>query len=461
MTTRTTSLPKSFHDAVVKWREAFLPDYEFLLDNWDKHFPNDPKFELCAYRQLGMCTEIECGELKGKPKYVLAAEMLPEQAHQLLGAIRAQASTEFGSIQQHRLTLARAQDEGEQFWILRMMAEELRHGYQMLHLLAEDDWSSVSKDSSSEMIEEILSMTTGSHVLGAFNIDFDSFVDNVVFCALIDRVGKYQLTMQRQSAYQPMAESMPQMLREEAFHLAAGVVPMRRWVTSAARDEGFITMDMLQRAIDKWMPRGLEMFGDERGGGTNVRFGLKPMKNAEAQRLYREEVEKVVRDLNLRYLRARLPELSLAEAPRVLDRLLAGEVTDGVRPEDLLRLPCAGFLRRRGVGAFLMVGTGGEPYDNLQEYLHHLAAALPEAYRAGRDFKDYVDALGQVRRGELTAEAAAAQMPALRRVGGACPCSKSVRWVVDAEAPARPGTSEAPGAAAPAAPAGAAATAGA
>ncbi|HBL26218.1 MAG TPA: ring oxydation complex/ phenylacetic acid degradation, partial [Acidobacteria bacterium] len=44
-------------------------------------------------------------------------------------------STEFGSIQQHRLTLARAQEEEEQFWILRMMAEELRHGYQMLHLL--------------------------------------------------------------------------------------------------------------------------------------------------------------------------------------------------------------------------------------------------------------------------------------------------------------------------------------
>jgi hypothetical protein len=176
------------------------------------------------------------------------------------------------------------------------------------------------------------------------------------------------------------------------------------------------------------------MFGDERGGGTNVRFGLKPMKNAEAQRLYREEVEKVVRDLNLRYLRARLPELSLAEAPRVLDRLLAGEVTDGVRPEDLLRLPDSGFLRRRGVGAFLMVGTGGEPYDGLQDYLHHLAAVLPEAYRAGRDFKDYVDALAQVRRGELTAEAAAAQMPALRRVGGACPCSKSVRWVVDTPA---------------------------
>jgi 1,2-phenylacetyl-CoA epoxidase catalytic subunit len=435
MSMRTTSLPKSYHDAVVRWRDAYLPDYGFLLDNWDKHFPNDPRFELCAYRQLGMCTEIECGEWKGKPKYNRAAEMVPEQAHHLLGAIRAQASTEFGSIQQHRLTLARAQDEEEQFWILRMMAEELRHGYQMLHLLAEDDWSAVSKDGNADMIEEILSMTTGSHVLGAFNIDFDSFVDNVVFCALIDRVGKYQLTMQRQSAYQPMAESMPQMLREEAFHLAAGVVPLRRWVTSAARDEGFFTMDMLQRAINKWLPRGLEMFGDERGGGTNVRYGLKPMKNGEAQRLYREEVDKLVRDLNLRYLRARLPELSLAEAPEALDRILAGDTAPGhagVRREDLLRLPHPEFLRRRGVPAFRMVGTGGETYAELGDYLRHLAGALPESYRAGRDYKDYVEALAKVQRGETTAEAAASQLPALRRVGGACPCSKSVRWVIDA-----------------------------
>jgi hypothetical protein len=33
--------------------------------------------------------------------------------------------------------------------------------------------------------------------------------------------------------------------------------------------------------------------------------------------------------------------------------------------------------------------------------------------------------------GALTVEAATGRMPALRRVAGACPCSKSVRWVVD------------------------------
>ena len=431
MSVRTEVLPKQFHDAVVRWRETYLPDYDFLMDNWEKHFPNEPRFELCAFRELGMCTEIECGDQKGKPKFTRAADMHPEQAHHLFGAIRAQASTEFGSIQQHRLTLARAQDEEEQFWILRMMAEELRHGYQMLHLLVEDDWTSVSKESSADMLEDILSMNTGSHLLGAFNIDFDSFVDNVVFCALIDRVGKYQLAMQKVSAYQPMAESMPQMLREEAFHLAAGVVPMRRLVTSAAKGEVYVTMDVLQRTLNKWLPRGLEMFGDERGGGTNVRWGLKPMKNAEAQRQYMAEVAKMVRDLNLRFLRARVADLSRGDAEADLDAILAGDSRHGLYRDDVLRLPHEGFYRRRGVPSFQMIGVDGETFTEIDEYIAHLKRHLPESYLASRDFKDYAELLRRVAGGELKAEQAAAQAPTLRRVGGTCPCSKSVRWVVD------------------------------
>jgi benzoyl-CoA 2,3-dioxygenase component B len=436
MSVKTTTLPKKYHEAVLRWKDVFLPDYEFLIQNWDKHFPNDQTFELCAYREMGMCTEIECGDQKGKPKAQRASELPEEAAHHLFGAIRAQASTEFGSIQQHRLTLARAQEEEEQFWILRMMAEELRHGYQMLHLLAEDDWSSVSKESTSDVIDDILSMNTGSHVLGAFNIDFDSFVDNVVFCALIDRVGKYQLQMQKISSYQPMAESMPQMLREEAFHLAAGVVPMRRFVTAAAKGETFVTMDVLQKTLNKWIPRGLEMFGDERGGGTNVRLGLKPMKNAEAQQAYYKEVEKLVRDLNLRYLRARMPNLNHGESEAVLNRILAGDTVEGVRRDDLLYMPHPDFFRRRGVPAFHKVGSQGESFDSAQEYLQHLVRTLPESYRASRDYKDFVDSLLQVENGTLTLEQASSRMPALRRVAGACPCSKSVRWVVDEPAAA-------------------------
>ena len=436
--TSTALLPEPFHNAVETWRDTFLPDYGFLMDNWDRHFPKDQRFRLCAYREQGVCGEIECGDDQGAAKFTRACDMDERRAHQVLGQIRAQASTEFGSIQQHRLTLARAQEEEEQVWVLRMMAEELRHGYQMLHLLLEDDWTSVTEESSADMVEEILSMTTGSHILGAFNIEFDSFVDNVVFCALIDRVGKYQLSMQRQSAYQPMAESMPQMLREEAFHLATGVVPMRRWMEKAARGEVFITVEHLQKVWNKWVPRGLEMFGDERGGGTNVRLGLKPMKNREAQDAYIREVEKVVGDLNMRFLRARLPNLSLVDARATLERIEKGETVEGIRRDDLLRMPHPEFFRRRGEPAFRLVGWSGEVFEStpegLEEYTRHLARHLPDSYLAGSDFRDYLALLGQVVGGELQAAEASRQAPNLRRVAGSCPCSKSVRWVVDAPA---------------------------
>ena len=427
-----TYIPKKFHDAVVRWQETYLPDFDFLQEHWDKYFPKDPQFELCAFRQLGMCNEIECGEKQGETKYTRAAQMETDQGRHLLGAIKAQASTEFGSIQQHQLTLARAQDEEEQFWILRMMAEEMRHGYQMFHLLLEDEWQDVSDQSGGDMVEEILSMQTGSHILGAFNIDFDSFIDNVTFCALIDRVGKYQLSMQKISAYKPMAESMPQMLREEAFHLAAGVVPLRRWMEKAAGGSVYITTNDIQRTLNKWLPRGLEMFGDERGGGTNVRYGLKPMKNAEAQGQYYDEVGKVVRDLNVRYLRARLPNLAGLEAEALLDKLLAeGGAIDGVSWDDLVHMPHREFFRRRGVPAFRMIGWDGEEFEDVATYLRHLSHHLPDSYRAGRDFRDYVELLNKIEGGDLTADQAARTMPALRRVGGVCPCSRAVRWVVD------------------------------
>ena len=434
MNMRSEEIPKKYHDAVVRWRDTFLPDYRLLIDNWDRFFPKDPQFRLCAFREMGMCGEIECGDRKGEPKATDPKDLAPEQAAHLLGAIRAQASTEFGSIQQHQLTLARAQEEQDQFWVMRMMAEELRHGYQMLHLLLEKDWESVSDTSGGEMVEEILSMSTGSHVLGAFNVDFDSFVDNITFCCLIDRVGKYQLAMQKISAYQPMAESMPQMLREEAFHLATGVVPMRRWAEQAAGGSVLITMDDMQKAINKWLPRGLEMFGDERGGGTNVRYGLKPMKNAEAQQDYYEEVGKVVDDLNIRFIRARLPELGPREAEALRRKVVdEWESDSGIQPEDLLRLPHKEFFRRRGVPAFSWIGVDGSRYEDLDAYLEHLTDVLPDPYRAGRDFKFYLEVAQRVEAGELERDAAAGIMPELRRVGGVCPCSRAVRWVVDDE----------------------------
>ena len=449
MNVEQTTLPKKYHDAVLHWQRHNFPDYGLLPENWQKYFPSDPEFCLCAKMEVGMGETIEVGDHKGEKRRETPDQLGEEPAKHLLAIIRAQASTEFGSIQQHEGTLARAQDEEDKIWVLRVMAEELRHGYQMLHLLVSQDWSHVSGQKAEEMVEEILSMKTGSHVLDAFNVEYDSFVDNVVFAAVIDRVGKYQLSMQRVCSYKPFAASMPPRLREEAFHLAAGVVPLRRWVQRAAEGNALITMSAIQKAFNKWMPRGLEMFGHEKGGDSNVRFGFKNLKNAEAQNQYFDECVRMVADLNQRYIRARLPQLSPQGAEDLAERLIRDGVRhDGISAADLLRIPDMRFFRRKGEPAFTMVGTRGEIFEDAEEYSRHLAANLPDAYLHSRDMKQYVETLRQVSSGQITVDQAIKKMPTLKRVGGVCPCSRSVRWVVE-----EPRTADAASAADSAAPA--------
>ena len=438
MNVERTTLPKKYHDAVLHWQRHNFPDYGLLPETWQKYFPNDPEFCLCAKMEVGMGETIEFGDAKGEKRREKPIELGEDAAKHLLAIIRAQASTEFGSIQQHEGTFARAQDDEDRFWVLRVMAEELRHGYQMFHLLVSQDWSAVSGQKAEEMVEEILSMQTGSHVLDAFNLEYDSFVDNVVFAAVIDRVGKYQLSMQRVCSYKPFASSMPPMLREEAFHLAAGVIPLRRWVQRAAQGNPLITMSAIQKAFNKWMPRGLEMFGHEKGGDSNIRFGFKTMKNAEAQDLYYDECRRMIADLNQRYIRARLPKLSPEEAERLAERLLRNRGRhQGIGYDDLIELSDKKFFRRKGEPAFTMVGVRGEMMTDVQDYARHLAANLPEPYLHSRDMKQYVETLKQFHSGAITIDQAMRKMPALKRVGGMCQCSKAVRWVLEEPAPAR------------------------
>jgi hypothetical protein len=48
--------------------------------------------------------------------------------------------------------------------------------------------------------------------------------------------------------------------------------------------------------------------------------------------------------------------------------------------------------------------------------------------------KNYAAALRGVASGTLTVKDAIMKMPKLKRVGGTCPCSKGVRWVMEGSA---------------------------
>jgi hypothetical protein len=235
---------------------------------------------------------------------------------------------------------------------------------------------------------------------------------------------------------------MPPMLKEEAFHLATGVIPLRRIVEKAARPDALVTMDAIQRAFRKWFSRGLEMFGDERGGDTNVRLGLKDKSNRQAQDEFVAELDQMLDDLNRRYVRARFPKLSREQADALYERVSRDRGTvDGLSwDDDLLKLPDRAFFRRRGEHAFQMVGVDGEPFDDVEAYIRHVRDHLPEAYLASIDVQHWADLQRQVASGQLDLKDAIKSMPRLARVGGACPCANSVRWVMEvgAVAPGAP-----------------------
>ena len=100
MKVENVTLEKKYHDAVEHWRRHNFKDYELLLENWQKYFPTDENFCLCAKLELGTSDTVAVGDHAGEKKRVAPDQLTEEEARHLLAIIRAQASTEFGSIQQ-------------------------------------------------------------------------------------------------------------------------------------------------------------------------------------------------------------------------------------------------------------------------------------------------------------------------------------------------------------------------
>ncbi|HEY7911162.1 MAG TPA: Phenylacetic acid catabolic protein, partial [Blastocatellia bacterium] len=234
----------------------------------------------------------------------------------------------------------------------------------------------------------------------AFNIDFGNFLDNVTYATVIDLVGKYQLEMQQVFSYAPMARSMGPMLQEEAFHLGSGRTLLKEIGQMAARGQGDYSIDDMQRALNLWIPRGLEMFGNERGGETAVTFGFKDKTNGTAQGEYIEEVRGVVRNTNIAMLQERITSISRPDAHEILDEIeRSGDPKRGIKPEEILHMPDPKFFRKRGLDEFMfqpfdvkgqLLTEGGKPLSH-EGYLSYLVSVLPQSFIGSREYNKYVE----------------------------------------------------------------------
>jgi benzoyl-CoA 2,3-dioxygenase component B len=400
----TETITPKYHEALIGWQKKNFPELTFLQDNWKKYYPTQTPYQLFAKIGKLQSETIGYGRMAGQSRVERAGDMVGNMFYTARDIIRAQASTELGSIQQHRLTLEEAPTDVMKVAILRIMAEELRHGYQMFWVFdADHSWKKPGHpDVATDTLDELLSMQLGNHVLDAFNIPFYNFLDNVIFATLIDLVGKYQLEMQKVFSYAPMARSMGPMLSEEGYHIGSGRGFLKELSVSATNGNGRYSIDEIQRAINVWLPRGVEMFGNERGGETAIAFGFKDRTNGTVQSEYYNEVRELIELTNVAIAQTLLRDISAPDA-----RSLVREVQDtheeqrGIAPQHLLMVPDVKFYRQRGMEeiAFMpydvdgiLLTENGKPLSG-ERYIEYLKGVLPSYYVKDSEFAKYSAAL--------------------------------------------------------------------
>ena len=390
---RTTLISPKYHKLITDWQKRHFPELGYLEKHWLEFYPKQSEFRLQSIIGKLRSSQISIGRYAGHEYFEAANEMGGNMFFSAQGIIKAQCSTELGSVQQHRMSVDQAIDDNMKFGILRIMAEELRHAYQMFWVLEHDPtWKRLGMgDVADTMIQELLNMRTGAHVLDAFNMEMQNFLDNTMFATVIDLVGKYQLDMQSVFAYAPMARSMEPMLKEEAFHIGHGRKSVRTIAVMGADGKGDFSVQDVQQHLNKWLPRGLEMFGNEEGGSTNVEFGFKSKKNGQAQGEYFEEVQGWVRDWNCAMIQQVYRKGTVYEdAKEISERIrVTRDSHKGIRPEMLIFAPDRKFFRKRGLedfvfkpyddGGELLTGAGGMPVGP-DKYVEYLKTVLPKTY---------------------------------------------------------------------------------
>ena len=228
---------------------ATFDDWTDYFRKWQKDIgfdssliPSDYKFDA-LYEDTAI-PEVEFGEFSGQTKWDRILQ-IPNQDMRdaLLHLIVYQGDTEFASSEQQRNLIHEAPSDYDLKCLLRVMRDEMRHGWQMSHILV-SHFGDTGKLEARKLLER--RAFKGNRLLGAFNQPLENWLEFFVYTSFIDRDGKYQLTMLHHSGFSPVANSMGPMLKEESFHLFTGQTGLTRVVK-----EGRVPPEIIQKYLNK------------------------------------------------------------------------------------------------------------------------------------------------------------------------------------------------------------------
>jgi len=292
-------------------RISNFDDWVDLFREWqrdiDVAYPEITSYQFEAKFGPMRSNEIEFGHYKGSPKWRRVIDVPDQRVRDaLMNLIIYQGDTEFASVEQQRRLFQTSPSEHDRQSLCRVVTEEMRHGWQMCHLLIHH-FGNGGRIEAQKMLER--RAFESKRLLGAFNQDVRNWLDFFTYTDFVDRDGKFQLTMLSYSAFEPLAKSMTPMLREESFHLGTGQDGLKRVVRA-----GVVPLSVVQKYINKWMPVSYDLFGVDHSSSAHWFYvwGLKgrydePRNQHEAdlgrinehsRELYHEECRQLVEQIN-------------------------------------------------------------------------------------------------------------------------------------------------------------------
>jgi ring-1,2-phenylacetyl-CoA epoxidase subunit PaaA len=182
--------------------------------------------------------------------------------------------------------LPNAPSKLDQLVVARTAAEEVDH-YRKMARLAGDIGEDVSY---------VLSWPNQKRYVEAFRGKITAWEDFAVFGFLIDRVGRYQLEEFEDCSYVPLADILSTLVQEETAHISFGTN-----ITRESAENGDESRERIQKAVDYWYVKGLDMFGNSasRRSERYRHWGLKRRTNADARQQYTDEVNALIADMGL------------------------------------------------------------------------------------------------------------------------------------------------------------------
>jgi len=182
-------------------------------------------------------------------------------------------SEEFGA-DTFEQSILRAPSADMKMRMAKTVMEEYGHHLRFRKLLEELqlDWQDVTKDKGH---------------LTTFDVPIDTWADQMVFLALVDRAAAHQFRHFIKSPYEPFRRACQETLNEEYGHVGLGMDGVKELLrTEEGRAE-------VEKAVHKWLPVGLASFGGDKSR-TNERYrhwGLKSDSNEAMRETYYQQVK--------------------------------------------------------------------------------------------------------------------------------------------------------------------------